>query len=239
MDQKEEVVAVIQSDSSTATVQETEMGKEVTAVEMEAGAIVINTDEDYESAAAFGRTIKQKTAQVQEFFAPMKKAAHDAHANICAREKAILAPLVEAERILKKTMGNYLMEVERRRKEEEERQRLAAQAEADKKLQEAMALESAGKTDEAEAALEEADFVDSIGRNITVSAEKPKAAGTSSTVDWEIVSVDDSKVPIDVAGICIRPVDTKAVLKLIRASKGQIKIPGVAYKTVAKLSFKK
>ena len=223
MEQEEQVVAVLPEVVEGKTVAEAEMSKEVTAVEAQAGQITIASQSDYESAAAFGRLIKQKSAQIIEFFAPMKKAAHEAHQNICAREKEMLAPLISAEKTVKQVMGDYVMEQERKRREEEERVKRLAEAEAEKKLQEAMALEASGKKDEAEAALMEADIVD----------------GASSSIDWEITAVDDTKVPVDFAGMCIRPVDTKAIIKLIRASKGQIKIPGISYKSVAKLSFRK
>ncbi len=238
MEQEEQIVAVLPEVVEGKTVAEAEMSREVTAVEERAGQITIATQSDYEDAAAFGRLIKQKSAQIIEFFAPMKKSAHEAHQNICTREKEMLAPLIAAEKTVKQVMGNYVMEIERKRREEEERVKRLAEAEAEKKLQEAMALEASGKKDEAEAALMEADIVDSASRNVVVEAQKIKADGTSSSIDWEITAVD-GKVPVDFAGMCIRPVDTKAILKLIRASKGQIKIPGISYKSVAKLSFRK
>ena len=136
-------------------------------------------------------------------------------------------------------MGDYVMEQERKRREEEERLKRLAEEEAEKKLQEAMELEASGQADAAEAALMEADIVDSASRSVVVEAPKIKADGASSSIDWEITVVDNSKVPVDFNGICIRPVDTKAIIRLIRASKGQIQIPGIQYKSVAKLSFRK
>lgn len=239
MEQEEQVVAVLSEEVEGKTVAEAEMSKEVTAVESQAAQINIATQSDYENAAAFGRLIKQKASQIIDFFAPMKKAAHEAHQNICSREKEMLAPLISAEKTVKQVMGDYVMEQERRRREEEERLKRIAEAEADKKLREAMELEANGKQDEAEVALMEADIVDSASRNVIVEAQKIKADGTSSSIDWEITAVNNDIVPIDFAGMCIRPVDTKAILKLIRASKGQIKIPGIQYKSVAKLSFRK
>lgn len=239
MEQDEQVVAVLPEAGEDKTVVEAEMSKEVTAVEAQAGRITITSQSDYEDAAAFGRLIKQKSAQIIDFFAPMKKAAHEAHQNICAREKEMLAPLISAEKTVKQVMGDYVMEQERKRREEEERLKRLAEEEAEKKLQEAMSLEANGQTDAADAVLMEADIIDSASRNVVVEQQKIKADGASSSIDWEITAVDNSKVPVDFAGICIRPVDTKAIIKLIRASKGQIKIPGIEYKSVAKLSFRK
>lgn len=238
-EENKEVVVASLSTGEVATAQEQEMGQEISVVEQQANAIVIKSNEDYESAAAFGRFIKQKSSQVIDFFAPMKKAAHDAHANICAREKIMLAPLVSAEKTVKKIMGDFVMEQERRKREEEERLRRIAQEEADRKLAEAMDCESNGDKDGAEAALMEADIVDSASRNIVIETQKPKAAGVATATDWEIESIDESQVPISIQGMCIRPVDAKMVVRLIKMSKGTIQIPGIKYKAVAKLSFRK
>ena len=237
-DNREECVATLGIEPTT-TVQEQEMAQEVTAVEQRAGAIVIRNNDDYTQAAEFGKLIKQKAAQITEFFAPMKKAAHDAHANICAREKASLAPLISAEKLVKKVMGEYVMEQERRRREEEERVRRVAQEEADRKLAEAMACEGKGDKTGAENAMMAASIIDEASRNIVVDTQTPKAEGVSSGIDWEIVSVDEGKVPVEMQGMVIRPVDTTLVTRIIRASKGKIKIPGIEYKQVAKLSFRK
>lgn len=54
--------------------------------------------------------LKQKAAEVTEFFKPMKDTAYKAHKAICDREKEMLTPLRNAEKTLKKTMGDYAME---------------------------------------------------------------------------------------------------------------------------------
>ena len=151
----------------------------------------------------------------------------------------MLQPLSNAEKILKQTMSSYIAEQERIRREAEEAARRAAQAEADRKLQEAIALEAQGKSDAADAAVEEAEIMDQMSNVVSVAAEKPKAEGVSTKKDWEIESIDSSKVPVLVAGVEIRPVDRSAVMRLIRATKGQVHIPGVVYKEVAKVAFRK
>ena len=64
-----------------------------------------------------------------------------------------------------------------------------------------------------------------------------KARGVSSSKDWEIVKIDDKEVPLAINGAMLRPVDKAAVMRLIRATKGSITIPGVTYREVAKMSF--
>lgn len=232
----EKVVARIGTEKTEA---ETEMTRAVSVVEKDASAIVIKSQADYEAAAEFGRNIKAQAAKVTEFFAPMKKAAHDAHKNICDREKEMLAPLAAAEKTLKKTMSDYIAEVERARRAEEERLRRIAQAEAEKRMQEAIAAAENGNEAGAEEAFEDAQAAEQAATMVTLEANKPKADGVAYKTDYEIVGIDASKVPVSVAGIEIRPVDTAAVMRLIRMSKGNIKIDGVEFKEVKTMIIRK
>lgn len=234
---KETTVAVVET--VDVTEQEKSLSKQVTEIEFQAGAITIDSEEDYQNAATFGRLLKQRTAEVKEFWKPMKDAAHKAHAEICSKEKAMLQPLSNAEKILKRTMGTYVAEQERKRREAEEAARRAAQAEVDRKIQEAVDLDAAGDADGAELAMMEAEVMDDMSGSVSVAGTKPKAQGVSTSKDWEITGIDASEVPMNFAGVEIRPVDTAAVMRLIRASKGSIQIPGVTYKEVAKIAFRK
>lgn len=136
----ETVVAVLPKPGSVVSPREEELGSEVSEIEIRAQAVVIRTDQDYELAGQFGVMLKQKAAEVTEFFKPMKDTAYKAHKAICDREKEMLTPLRNAEKTLKKTMGDYAMEQERKRREAEEAARRAAEEEARRKLEEAAAL---------------------------------------------------------------------------------------------------
>ena len=237
---EEKVVAVVEQTSTAVPAEEEKaLSQSVSEVEQMAASIVINSEADYKSAAEFGRMLKQRNAQVTEFFAPMKKAAHEAHKNISDREKAMLDPLKKAEATVKSIMGNWVMEQERIRRAEEERLRKQAEEEAARKLEEAIKLEEQGKTREAEAAASTAAVIDTVAKGISVVAEKPRADGVSTTTDWEITSIDSSAVPCTFGGINIRPVDEAAVKRLIRASNGTVEIPGIKYQTVARMTFRR
>lgn len=237
MENQEVVTAVI---GNTQKVEgEAELSKAVTEIEFQAESIVIATEDDYRSAGEFGRLLKKKSAEVSEFFAPMKKAAHDAHKQVCDREKQMLTPLVNAEKIIKKAMSTWATEQERKRKEEEERLRKLAEEETNRLLQQAIEAEASGKSDEASVAIANASVIEQAGRSITIDVAKPKVEGVSTSTDWEIESIDASLVPIAIAGMELRPVDEAAVKRLIKASKGKIEIPGVKYKEVVRMSFKK
>ena len=236
MNQKESIVAVM---PELEPVDEQQLTQEVTDIEFRAESFVIQTPEDYEAAGEFGKLLKQKAAEVTGFFKPMKDSAYQAHKAVCDREKAMLTPLKNAEKIVKKTMGDYLMEQERIRREAEEAARRAAEEERERKLKEAMALEAAGDKEGAEAAVEEAVVMDEATGYSVPAPVKPKVSGVSTSKDWEITGIDTVKVPVNFNGMELRPVDQAAVMRLIRASKGSIAIPGIAYREVAKMSFRR
>ena len=236
MNQKESIVAVM---PELEPVDEQQLTQEVTDIEFRAESFVIQTPEDYEAAGEFGKLLKQKAAEVTGFFKPMKDSVYQAHKAVCDREKAMLTPLKNAEKIVKKTMGDYLMEQERIRREAEEAARRAAEEERERKLKEAMALEAAGDKEGAEAAVEEAVVMDEATGYSVPAPVKPKVSGVSTSKDWEITGIDTAKVPVNFNGMELRPVDQAAVMRLIRASKGSIAIPGIAYREVAKMSFRR
>ena len=236
MNQKESIVAVM---PELEPVDEQQLTQEVTDIEFRAESFVIQTPEDYDAAGEFGKLLKRKAADVTGFFKPMKDSAYQAHKAVCDREKAMLTPLKNAEKIVKKTMGDYLMEQERIRREAEEAARRAAEEERERKLKEAMALEAAGDKEGAEAAVEEAVVMDEATGYSVPAPVKSKVSGVSTSKDWEITNIDTAKVPVNFSGMELRPVDQAAVIRLIRASKGSIAIPGIAYREVAKMSFRR
>lgn len=219
--------------------QEETLNQAVTTIERHAQAMVIDSDQSYQDAAAFGRLLKQKSADVKAFWKPMKDAAHKAHAEICAKEKAMLKPLEGAEKVLKQTMSAYVAEQERKRIEAEKAARRAAQAEIERRLQEAIELENQGDQSAAAAVVEEAEITEETASMVSVASQKPKATGVSSRTDWVITSVDEAKVPTTVDGVVIRPVDTAAILKIIRAAKGQVKIEGITFEEKVTMSFRR
>ena len=234
-----EVVETVVATIPVAPMEEQQLNQEVTEIEFKAEGFIVESDDDYASAGEFGKDLKRKSAQVVAFFKPMKDNAYQAHKAVCEREKAMLKPLQNAEKIIKRTMAAYVQEQERKRREQEEAMRRAAEAERERKLAEAAALEAAGKTDDADAAMTEAVVMDEATRYSAPAAAKPKVQGVSTTKDWEITQIDAEKVPVSISGVVIRPVDKAAVMRMIRVSKGTIKIPGISYHEVAKMSFRR
>lgn len=234
MSKDENVVAVIGEEVQTEN--ELELSNENQTISTKAQSIVVKTSEDYEVAAEFAKELKKQANKVVAFFKPMKEAANRAHQQVCDREKQMLKPLTAAQSEVKTAMGAYLQEQERIRREQEEAARKLAEEEAQKKLEEAAKAESAGDTEAAKAAFMDAEIIDTAGASMVVQSAAPKVKGISTSKDWEITGIDTVRVPAVVAGMEIRPVDKAAVMRLIRATKGQITIPGIQYKEITKLS---
>ena len=226
-------------ENAAANVPEAQLEQEVSTIKVQIDKIVITNNDDYERAVELGRAIKTRTAEVKNFFKPMKDAANKAHKEICGREKALLTPLEDAEKQLKKAIGVYVDELERKRLEEERRLQLDAQQEAQRALDAAIQAEENGNAADSEAAMMEAQMIESFANTVTVSGNKPDVKCVSTTVDWEIESIDNKVVPDFFAGAEIRPVDEKAIVRLIRATKGTIEIPGVKYKKTQKVSIRR
>ena len=155
--EKETMVATV---PQAKIVDEQQLSRDVTDIEFQAESLVIQSDEDYAFAGEFGKMLKKKASQVTTFFKPMKDSAYQAHKAVCDREKAMLTPLRNAEKTVKQVMSAYIAEQERKRREAEEAARRAAEAERERKIQEAATLEAAGDADGAEAAFEEAAIMD-------------------------------------------------------------------------------
>lgn len=234
MSKDENVVAVIGEEVQTEN--ELELSNENQTISTKAQSIVVKTPEDYEGAAEFAKELKKQANKVVAFFKPMKEAANRAHQQVCDREKQMLKPLTAAQSEVKTAMGAYLQEQERIRREQEEAARKLAEEEAQKKLEDAAKAESAGDTEAAKAAFMDAEIIDTAGASLVVQSAAPKVKGISTSKDWEITGIDTVRVPAVVAGMEIRPVDKAAVMRLIRATKGQITIPGIQYKEITKLS---
>ena len=116
--------------------------------------------------------------------------------------------------------------------------RLLARQEMERKLEEAATAEAEGDVVGAEFALAEAEVMEGVASNSIVQVKAPRADGVSRSKTWEIVEVDSSMVPVNFGGEEIRPVDLKAVMRIIKASKGTVQIPGIKYEEKTTISVR-
>lgn len=233
---------VVGSNALAATddkvVVEQELGREVSQVERKALSLKIETDADYSFAAEDTKTVKQMQKKVEEYWEPMRQSTHKAYNDVLAHKKEMLDPLKRAEQILKGKMSEYHRKVEQKRREQERAMQLLAQQEAERKLNEAAAAEIKGDAAGMEAALMEAEIYEGAAISTNIPKQTPKVQGVSTTKAWKITAVDNAQVPCFVNGMEIRPVDMAAVMRLIKASKGTIQIPGIQYEETVAVSVR-
>lgn len=221
----ENVVAIMPSPEEVVDIKRDSIKTEITTITNQVKQMVITTQKEYEQAAEMGREIKRKAKAVKELFQPIKEAANKAHKAACEQERLMLDPLNAAEKAIKSGMNAYMMEQERKRRRLEEEARRQRELEEQRLLNEAIAKENAGNGVEADQTLEEALVM--AEAPVAIAEAAPKVKGVSTRTDWEIESIDDALVPVSLQGVVIRPVDRTAIMRLVRASKGQISIPGV------------
>lgn len=224
-----EAIATNGSNALVLDTAERSLGKEVSLVERQAMSVTIVTDEDYTAAAEITKTVKQTQKKVKDYWEPLRASTYKAYQDVMGKKKQMTDPLDKAEKILKGKMADFVAQKERERREREEAARRAAQAEMDRKFAEAVAHEKNGDFIGAEMAMAEAEIMDDAASSIVVAGKTPKVDGVSTAKAWKISKVDPSKVPVEIAGVMIRPVDEKAVMDLIRTTNGQIKIPGIEF----------
>lgn len=213
--------------------QRPDMEQQLTAAGLstveQARAITISSNDDYQLAGEFIRDIKTRAGDVVAYWKDPKSAAAKAHKDICAREKAMLEPLNQAEAIIKQTMMTYTRKVaEEERKAREEALRKQRE-EAERLLKEAAEAEAKGNIIEAETTLSMAQMVEEMPVAPVVATPAPKAAGISTRKVWKARIVNAGQVPVSFGGMVIRPVDEKLLNQLAASSKGTIAIPGVEF----------
>lgn len=207
-------------------------GAEELAVEagvtlVEAQGFKIQTADQYSAAGERLKAIKGLMAKVMETFAPHIKRAHDAHKALVAEKDAHLAPLLQAESILKRGVLTYQQEAERIRREQEARAQEEARKERERLERQAAAAEAKGRAEKAEALRTTAAAV--VAPILPVVT--PKISGVSVRTSFKAQVVD---LPALVKGIAAGIVPINAICadmaflnNQARAMKETLNYPGV------------
>lgn len=195
--------------------------------------IRITTPAQYEGLAPQLKRVKTLLGRVVDFFKPMKQSADDAKQKILDAEKLMLAPLQQAEVLMKKAMLDY--QREQAAQAEHERRRLQAEAdqlarkERERLEKEAARLKTPEKKEER---LEQAVAV--VTPVIHVPSAVPKVSGVSFRRSWAVASVDKAALILAAAQNAnldvYLTVDMTALRKVGNATKGELNIPGVTWK---------
>jgi len=210
----------------------------------QARALKIADDQTYTLAGTMLRGIKALTKEADDVFDPAVKKAHEAHKAILNAKNSVVEPLREAEKILKRGMGDYHAEQERKRLAEETRLREIAERQA---AEERKRIEEERKAAIAAAALEGAAKLNAVAQqtppppppaaNVIVASFTPKVSGVSTRTVWK---VDVFDVPALLRHVVDNAKDHPELLswvsvnlqplrELARDEKGETGIPGVRF----------
>ena len=190
---------------------------------VKASELAILDNKGYELAGAMLVELKTYAKRVEEYWEQPKKSAHKAWKDICAKEKTMLDPLEKAEKTIKTKMGEYQRQQEAKERAIREELKRRQREEAERLLREAEEKEAAGDILGADLALAQAELME---QSAPVAAiQQPNAAGVSSRKVWKARITDESQVPVEVAGIVIRPVDLSALNNLQRRQRVRLKLP--------------
>ena len=200
--------------------------QQATTLEQQAQDYQIATNDDYEQGAEFLKRVKGTEKEVKSYWKPAKDAAAKAHKEICQKEKAMLSICESAEKVLKTKMLAYSQKVEADRRAAEEAARKAAQEESDRLLAEAAKAEKSGDSASATVNMAMAEQMENVKPAVQVAA--PKVQGVSTKKVWKVRVNDEKAVPAYANGICIRPIDERALLQL-RKLNPNVEIPGCEF----------
>lgn len=228
--------------TALAAVPDTTETKELAAAAeqlvVSATALAITDAASYENAAEFGKGIKSLQKRIVDFFAPMKKKAHESWKQICDTERRELTPTEKAEQIVKAKMLVF-QRSERQRQDDELRQRelSARKLEEDRRIEEALDLDESGDRAGAENLLSAP--VETPVLRVPI-APAPKIAGVATVKRWTFdENVDLAAVLRHVVGVPagqalahpellrVVAVDTKVVRQLVTAMRDSFHVPGI------------
>lgn len=188
----------------------------------------VNNQPEYDAAAKLLSEIKARAKELDEQRKEITKPLDDAKAKVMDLYRAPLNLLKDAETKIKNLLIDYTRRVEEAAKAEQRRlEELARkEVEAEKKRIAAQIkrAEESGKLEKAEALMEKIEQVEA--KPIPVIAPQISTPrGVSFRENWYAVVTDENLVPREYL-----MVNTAALDKIAKATKGSIKIAGVDFK---------
>ena len=188
----------------------------------------ITTAAEYIAAGELLKTIKGLSAEIDETFDPIIKAAHTAHKEAITQKNKVAAPLLEAEAILKPRIAGYLREEETKRRNEELRLQKEAEDRAkEEQLANAVILDDIGETAMANRVLQEEIYVPPV----VLPSAAPKVSGISMRETWSAQVVDlmtlVKAVAAGIAPIQCLQANTVFLGQQARSMKSALSYPGV------------
>ena len=156
---------------------------------------LIMSDDHLAAAGEVGKVLREMRKTIEEHYTPVKRGIDAAKKVVLDKEKADLAPILEAIDRLNRMSTVYLTEKERQRQAEERRLRMIeeerARKEQEKLLAQAAKAEDKGQTAKAEALLDKAEDVYAAPVHVAASGPlRTETATVSSSKDLVVEVVD-------------------------------------------------
>jgi tetrahydromethanopterin S-methyltransferase subunit H len=178
----------------------------------------LQTVDDYKHAGMWWRAGREMMDAIKAGYDPLIADAHTAHKNAIAMRDKFLAPVEAATKRVKSLMAAWDAAQERARKAEQARlEAEARQVEQDRKLAEAVIVATTDPT-AADAILEEPIMV----APVIIPKAVPKVEGIVYREVWKFRIINPDLIPRE-----YMVPDEKAIGGIVRALKGQTRIPGI------------
>lgn len=196
--------------------------KDTQLIVREASALVIRTQNDFELAGTLRMKIKGKIKELDEKRKSITQPLDLAKKNIMALFNPIIESLTAGVGIIDKGVIVFTEEQDRKAREAQAKADEEARKAREKAEARARELEAQGKTEKAQAMQEKADAIIAP----VIMAATPKVAGQAIKEVW-YAEVTDFKALTD----DYKLVDQSKLDKVAQATKGNISIPGVVFKS--------
>lgn len=188
--------------------------------------LVVHDQDSAQQATDFVKGIKEYKKAVNDYWGPICEANHKSWKMSTGRRKEFLDPADQAEKAIKKKIGDYMLEEKRKAQEEEDRRRREAEAQAEKeRIAEVERLRAEGALDEAEHIAEQPLDVAPVAK-----AEVPKIDGLSGREKWEVEITDPEAFMVFCAASkhfrYLLTINMKEANKLAAAQKELFQFPG-------------
>ncbi|HQO21327.1 MAG TPA: hypothetical protein PLA03_13385, partial [Acidobacteriota bacterium] len=184
----------------------------------EARAIVVSDLETEQKAASLWEVANSICKEIDNTLDPRIKAAHGLHKSLVALKAETKEPLENVKTLLKRGCADFRLRLEQERQaKEKELEEAARKLEEERRIEEAVELESNGLKEQADALL--AEPIETVS---VVVAAPPKPKGIILRSNWTWKVEDENLVPREYLTL-----DTVKITKVVKAMKNQTKIPGI------------
>lgn len=185
-----------------------------------ASMLTITNNETFAQGGELLMDIKRFSKTVEARFKEPVDLAFKAHRSMTALRDSVLAPFKQAELTIKRKIGEYQMEIEKKRQEEAARLRKEAEAKAEaERLAKAESQMDKGDLKGCEQTLSAAPVMVVINPE---TKETPKVAGMTFRDDWKFEIENETLIPREYL-----MVDESKIRKVVKALGKATSIPGV------------